>query len=85
MNARIYTGDAKCLVFGSFRPLRQRSQRTPLHEAARHGQQDTCSLLLKRGAKRDTMDVDANEPGEDSEPSVPEGVRSQIRSMIENP
>ncbi|CAM9371150.1 unnamed protein product [Ectocarpus sp. 4 AP-2014] len=59
-------------------------ERTPLHEAARHGKKETCALLLKRGAKRDTMDVDANEPGEDSEPNVPESVRSQIRSMIEN-
>lgn len=58
-------------------------QRTPLHEAARHGQKETCALLLKRGAKRDTMDVDANEPGEDFEPTVPERVRSEIRSMIE--
>lgn len=59
-------------------------QRTPLHEAARHGRKEMCALLLKRGAKRDVMDCDANEPGEDSEPTVPENLRRQIRELIES-
>lgn len=58
-------------------------QRTPLHEAARHGQSSVCALLLKRGAKRDVMDIDANEPGEDFESSVLEQVKNEIRKMIE--
>eukprot|EP00904_Undaria_pinnatifida_P011003 jgi/Undpi1/7032/HiC_scaffold_21.g09506.m1 len=37
-----------------------------------------------RGAKRDTMDADANEPGEDFEPNVAESLRSEIRNMIES-
>lgn len=82
---RLFPPKSTCVfVHVSCRSLSKWAQRTPLHEAARHGRQETCALLLKRGAKRDTMDADANEPGEDSEPGVPESVRSQIRSMIED-
>jgi hypothetical protein len=57
--------------------------RTPLFEAASAGHANVVEQLLRRGAKRDLMDSEANEPGEEFRDDVPSAVQIQIRNMIQ--
>ena len=49
---------------GAYVNVKDKNDKSPLHEAAFHGRARTCEVLAKSGAKVDALDNEANEPGE---------------------